>query len=133
MKRTLLTAFLTLSFGVPLLQAQARNGYQSATVIQVHEHMMPASYIGGVIDGTVPQPQEYFYDVEIRLNCDIYVGRYESLTNRRPAAFQLNRTVNALLEGGIALLSLPQDGSPLRTMIVSHRRASNQGCSINEP
>lgn len=132
MKRTLLAAFGALSFGAVLLHAQARNGYQSATVVHVVEHMMPADYIGGVIDGTVPQPQKYFYDVKLRLNCDIYVGRYESLTNRRPAAFAINRTVSVLLDDDLALLSLPQDGPPLSLVIVSHRRATDQGCASSD-
>ena len=132
MKRTLLTTFLVLSVGIVWLHAQSGNRSQSATVVQVAEHMMPANYIGGVIDGTVPQPQEYFYDVELRLNCDIYVGRYESDTNRRPAAFALNRTVNVLLHDNLALLSLPKDGPSLRIVIVSHRRANDQGCALDD-
>lgn len=93
---------------------------------------MPANYIGGVIDGSVPQPQKYFYDVKLRLNCDTYVGRYASLVKRRPAAFALNRTVNVLLDDDLALLSLPEDGPPLSLVIVSHRRASDQGCASND-
>jgi len=131
MKRTSLAAFLALSFGAVWVHAQARNSCQSATVVRVVEHMMPANYIGGVIDGSVPQPQKYFYDDELRLNCDLYLGRYESLINRRPAAFAINHTVSVLLDDDRASLSLPKDGPPLSLVIVSHRRASDQGCASN--
>ncbi len=38
--------------------------------------------------------EDYSYDIGIRLNCDVYIGRYESATDYLPAVFAPQHTVD---------------------------------------
>ena len=95
--------------------------YQSATVVSLTRHMLPADPIGGVIQGGIPQPQEYFYDVGIRLDCNLYVGRYESSTVPLPPMVDLNQIIKVRMDDGQMVL-IKQDGQPLTAGIVSVER-----------
>jgi len=58
MKKVLPLAFLLFAVTSAVLNAQtdaAKKDYQSATVVHVDQHMMPANPIGGVIDNAGPQ------------------------------------------------------------------------------
>lgn len=98
---------------------QSDPGDKSAKVVSVKKHMMPADFIGGVINDVIPHPQKYVYDVEIRLDCNLYVGRYESSTNQTPSVFNLNQAVNVRMHGDLMMLSSPQGGTALTTVIAS--------------
>jgi hypothetical protein len=116
-----------LAWFVPV-HAQVRqpdSGRKTATVVSLKKHMMPADFIGGVINDVIPQPQKYIYDVEIRLDCNLYVGRYESSINQIPSIFNLNHAVNVRTDGDLMMLSSPQGGAILTTAIVSYERANS--------
>jgi hypothetical protein len=133
MTRLISAAFLVsaLLFGGAYAQtAREQTASDPATVLSVRSHMMPGNPIGGVIDNTVPQPQEYIYDVEIRQNCDVYVARYESPTKQMPATFALNHTVKIRLDRHLMLFSAPENGQTVTTAILSHERAS--GCATHD-
>lgn len=132
MKRILLAASLAcfLSTAFYAQSDGPRSSYQLGTVVHVKEHMMPASFIGGVIDDTVPQPQEYIYDVSVRIDCVDYVIRYESTVNHLPAFFSLNSSVDVRVDGDRMDIAL-SGGRVLTLGIVSSSRASDQGCAAN--
>lgn len=133
MTRLISAAFLVsvLLFGGAYAQtAREQTASEPATVLSVRSHMMPGNPVGGVIDNTVPQPQEYIYDVEIRRNCDVYVARYESPTKQMPAAFAPNHTVNVRLDRHFMLFSPAESDQTVTTAIVSHERAS--GCATRD-
>lgn len=133
MKRTLLAAFLACFWSTALYaQSDApRNSYQLGTVVHVEEHMMPANLIGGVIDGTIPQPQKYIYDVSVRVDCRDYVIRYESQINHLPSVFSLQSSVDVRLDDDRMDVALPSSGRVLRLGIVSSSRVSDQECATN--
>ena len=133
MKRTLLTAFLACFLSTALYaQSDApRNSYQLGTVVHIKEHMMPANFIGGVIDGTIPQPQEYIYDVSVRIDCVDYVIRYDSLVNQRPAIFSLGNSVDVRVDVDRMDVAMPRSGGVLTMGIVSSSRVSDQGCAAD--
>lgn len=133
MKRIVLAAFLVcfLSTAFYAQSDAPRSSYQLGTVVHVKEHMMPANFIGGVIDDTVPQPQQYIYDVSVRIDCVDYVIRYESTVNHLPAIFSLHSTVDVRRDGDRMDIVSPGSGSVLTLGIVSSVRASDPGCAAN--
>ena len=104
--------------------SQSDSGCRSATVVSLKNHMMPADFIGGVIDNEIPQPQRYIYDLGIRLDCDLYVGRYESTENQTPSLFDINHNLNVRIDDGLMILGSPPNGRTLKTVIVSDERAT---------
>ena len=92
---------------------------------------MPADLIGGVIDGTIPQPREYIYDVSVRVDCRDYVVRYESQINHLPSVFSLQSSVDVRLDDDRMEVALPSSGRVLTLGIVSSSRVSDQGCATN--
>lgn len=122
MKKAMFISFVALLASFVPLRAQTNqsdSGYKSATVVSLKSHMMPADFIGGVIQGVIPQPQEYFYDVGIRLDCSLYIGRYESSTFQSAASFALNNMVKVRMNDGQMILTSPQGGQPVATIIAS--------------
>jgi hypothetical protein len=137
MNKVLPLALLLFASTSVILNAQTdttKKGYQPATVVHVDEHMMPANPIGGVIDidNEVPQPQHYVYDVEVRLGCDVYVGRYESPVNHLPPVFSPNHNLSVRLDGDLMDVSTPDTNRPLSLWIVSTRRAGDAACAAND-
>jgi hypothetical protein len=135
MKQVLPLALLLIGVTSTTLNAQTdatKKGYQSATVVHVDQHMMPANPIGGVIDNGVPQPQEYSYDVSIRLGCEVYVGRYESPIHYLPPVFAPNHNVNVRLDGDFLNVSLPDAKRAMKLGIVSSEQASDPACAAND-
>jgi hypothetical protein len=137
MNKVLPLALLLFAVTSVVLNAQTdatKKSYQSATVVHVDEHMMPASLIGGVIDidNEVPQPQHYVYDVDVRLGCDVYVGRYESPVNHLPPVFSANHNLSVRLDGDLMAVSTQDTNRPLSLWIVSTRRASDPACAVND-
>lgn len=133
MKRILLAVLLALCVGSLSAQSDApKNRYQSATVVHVDEHMMPANLIGGVVENGVPQPQRYTYDVSVRLNCDIYDIRYESTVNHLPSMFSVNSTVSVRRDDDWMDVATPDSNHVLKLGIVSKHRADDLACASKE-
>lgn len=135
MKKVLPLAFLFFAATSTVLNAQTdapKKNYRSATVVHVDQHMMPANPVGGVIDNGVPQPQQYSYDMSVRLGCDIYVARYESPIHYLPSVFSPNHNVTVRLDGDVMDVSMPETHRTLKLWIVSSRRASDPACAAND-
>lgn len=117
-----------LAFFVPLYAqvSQSGSGQKSAMVVSVKKHMMPADFINDVI----PHPQKYVYDVGIRLDCEFYVGRYESGVNQTPSMLDLNHMVKVQLNDGLMILTSPRGDQPVTTVVVSSEPAS--GCPVQQ-
>ncbi len=133
MKKVLVVGLLAMLASVVPLHAQTSqldSEYKSAKVVSLKTHMMPADFIGGVINDEIPQPQKYVYDVAIRVDCNVHVGRYESSTNQMPSIFELNRIVNIRLNGALMILDSPRGGQPVTTAILSDEGASR--CPEND-
>jgi len=109
----------------------ARSGYQAATVVSVEKHETPSNYVGGNPSDAPLQAEDYSYDIGIRLDCDVYVGRYESATDYLPSVFAPNHTVDVRLEKHILYVSLPSSDREVKMGIVSHRRTKENGCTAN--
>jgi hypothetical protein len=133
MKKISVVVFFTLVGYIIPLQAQmsqADAGSKSGTVVSLRRHFMPADFIGGVISDEIPQPQKYVYDVDIQVDCNRYVGRYESSTNHAPSVFDLNRVVGVRMKDGLMILTSSPYGQSVRTVVVANEPA--RGCPAAE-
>ena len=71
------------------------------------------------------------YNVSVQLNCDVYVGRYESELDDLPAALSPQSTVPVRLNKNVMYLDFP--GDTVKTRIV-HRQVSQEGtCAQSAP
>jgi hypothetical protein len=125
---------LALVFGVLLIYVHAKasadveQGYQTATVVSVEKHEMSSNYIGGNPVDSPLQSRNYAYEIGIRLDCNVYVGLYQSAINYLPSDFAPNKTVDVRLRKHILYVSLPYSDWDVKMAILSHRRIKNESC-----
>jgi hypothetical protein len=121
-------------FGVLLAYLHAKTpsdveqGYQTATVVSVDKYETPSNYVG---DNPVDHPlqgRSYAYQIGIRLDCNVYVGLYQSAINYLPADFAPNKTVDVRMRKHVMYVSLPYNDWDVKMGIVSHRRIKNESC-----
>jgi hypothetical protein len=132
MKQDLL--FLALVFGVPLMYLHAsakpdmEQGYQTATVVSVTKHVSASNYVGDNPSDAPLQARDYSYDIGIRLNCNVYVGRYESAIRYLPSVFAPNHEVDVRLRKHIMYVNLPFSDEEVMMGIVGHKRVKDEVC-----
>ena len=135
MKRILSTSAVLVALLVIYIQANAKaskpTGFEAATVVSVDKHVTPSNYVGGSPSDAPLQAEDFSYDIGIRLNCNVYVGRYESATDFLPAAFTPNHTVDVRLDKHLMYVSLPEGDRIVKMGIVSHKRVKEQSCPVN--
>jgi hypothetical protein len=135
MKRTLMALGLVLSTLLVHLHAdtkrESKDRYQTATVVTVDKHVSESNYAGGSPSDAPLQAEDYSYDIGIRLNCNIYIGRYESATDYLPSAFSPNHAVDVRLQKHVMYVSLPEGDREVKMGIVGHSRLKEQGCVTN--
>ncbi len=123
---------LVLSVFVCFATAQQKKdtGVQNATVVSIEQYTPPSNYVGDSPSDAPLQANGSSYDVRIRLNCDVYVGRYETATGYVPSAFAPNHPVNVRLARHEMYVTLPT-GDQVEMGIVSHKHDKQQACSTN--
>ena len=135
MKKTLIMSGLMLSALLVYLHAdtkrESNDQYQTATVVSVDKHVPESNYVGGSPSDAPLKAEDYSYDIGIRLNCNIYVGRYESATDYLPSIFSPNHSVDVRLQKHIMYVSLPESDREVKMGIVGHSRAKEEGCAAN--
>lgn len=122
---------LLLGCSLPSMQAEEHSmnqtsGYQTATVISVDRYTYEPYYGGAGTDAPL-QVRAYSYDVGIRLDCKVYIGRYKSATRYLP--FSPNQQIDVRLHKHILYVSLPFSDEEVRMGIVGHRRVKDEACS----
>jgi len=119
---------LALVFGVLLIYLHANTsgdveqGYQTATVVSVEKHGIPSNYIGDNPADRPLQARNYAYEIGIQLDCNVYVGLYQSAINYLPSDFAPNKTVDVRLRKHAMYISLPYRDWDVKMGILSHRR-----------
>jgi hypothetical protein len=137
MKKSILILAIMSAAMFVCLHANAKNssndktGYQSATVISVDKHVAESTNVGGSPTDAPLQADDYSYNIGIRLNCDLYVGRYKSATDYLPSVFVTNHAVDVRLQKHIMYVSLPDSDREVKMGIVSHGRVKNEPCQAN--
>ncbi|HTR66121.1 MAG TPA: hypothetical protein VMH85_10130 [Terriglobales bacterium] len=135
MKRNWL--FLVLVPGVLLVclfasaKQDSKQGYQTAKVVSVEKHETSSNNVGGNPSDAPLQAEDYSYDIGIRLECDVYVGRYQSAIDYLPSVFAPNHEVDVRLQKHILYVSLPYGDREVKMGIVSHRRLKEKDCPVS--
>jgi hypothetical protein len=122
----MLTALLVYSRADTKKDSQDR--YQTATVVSVDKHVSESNYVGGSSSDAPLQAEGYSYDIGIRLNCNVYVGLYQSATNYLPSDFAPNKTVDVRFRKHVMYISRPYSDWDMKMGILSHRRIRDEAC-----
>ena len=135
MKKSLILSCIALGGLLICLHAYAKpnvkQGYQTATVVSVEKHETPSNYFGDNPTDAPLQADDYSYDIGIRVECNVFVGRYESATNYLPSVFAPKHQVDVRLEKHVMFVSLPFSDREVKMGIVWHRRMKDEGCPAN--
>jgi hypothetical protein len=139
MKKTLMVLSLMSAVLLVCLQADAKKatndngkeGYQTAMVVSVDKHVAESNYVGDSPSDAPLQAEDFSYNIGIRVNCDLYVGRYLSATDYLPSVFAPNHEVDVRLQKHVLFVSLPDSDREVKMGIVSHSRAKNEPCNAN--
>jgi hypothetical protein len=135
MKKTLMVSALMLSALLVYLHADTKRGskdqYQTATVVSVDKHVADSNYVGSSPSDAPLRAEDYSYDIGIRLNCNIYIGRYESATDYLPSVFSPKHSVDVRLQKHIMYVSLSESDREVKMGIVGHSRVKEEGCTAN--
>ena len=133
MKTGLYSSILAcVSATLPLVVAQSKPS-QQGTIINVQKQQVatPSVRTGADPDRTPLQSDYTMYNVSVQLNCDVYVGRYESELDDLPAALSPQSTVPVRLNKHAMYLDFP--GDTVRTTIVHHEVSHEGACAQSAP
>ncbi len=111
------------------LHASVKPGYQTATVVSVQAlEATQRTYVGGNPSDAPTEPQEFAYSIGLKVNCTMYVGRYESATDYLPAAFKPQSAVDVRLAKHWMYVSLPMDHE-IKLALMSHHALLDGACT----
>lgn len=110
--------------------ANAKTGpaHQSATVMRVQKHDADSSFSGSNPTDAALRSDVYLYDVWLRVDCAIYVVRYESSLDQPPPIFAPERHVDVRVEKHVLYASMP-GGGDAKVSIIKHGVDSAGPCS----
>jgi len=132
-KHTILLSIIALTFSLCLwaqTNSDKKPAYQNATVVSVNKHTPAASnYFGGDAVDAPLRVSDNSYDIGIRLNCDVYVGRYRSSINFLPSTVAPNQTVQVLMQGRVMYISYANQTRQMKMGIVSHKHLQDAACA----
>jgi hypothetical protein len=129
MKNRLCVSILAIVSAVPIPYAVGQSKQpQQATIVSVQKQNVstPPVRTGANPDRTPLQSHYYLYNVSVRLNCDVYEGRYESELNDLPAELSANNSVPVRLMKHTMYLDFPGDSVKMR--IVRHNISREAAC-----
>ncbi len=110
---------------VPFAIGQSKQSPEGTIVnVQKQDVATPPVRTGANPDRTPLQSHYYLYNVSVRLNCNIYVGRYETQVDDLPSALAPNNSVPVRLEKHLMYLDFPGDTVKMR---IVHRKVSTEG------
>jgi hypothetical protein len=134
MKRGLIVAEIVLLSGLGSMPAQAgckttKGTYQQGTVVSVKRHQPETYYYGSPTDAPL-QANEYDYDVGVRVDCSVYVGRYKSAIPYIPSSFVPNHPVDVLQHKHVLYVRMPEIGRKVKMGIVGHKPVKDDSCRL---
>jgi hypothetical protein len=127
MKKSLVLFVLVLGVSMHL-QAVTKRTYQPATVVSVENHQAQSNYVGDNPSDAPLQSTVYAYDISIRLNCVVYVGRYLSAFDYLPSVFAPSNTVLVNRQNHVMYVSIP--GSRDVKMGIARRSREKDACCL---
>src|SRR5713101_1371896 len=117
---------------VPSATGQSKQSKEGTIIdVQKQDVATPSVRAGAEAVRTPLQSHSYLYNVSVQLNCDVYVGRYESELDDLPSALSANNSVPVRLLKHTMYLDFPGDSVKMRIVHhkVSHEAACDQTAS----
>ena len=134
MKISLLIVTLAVvsAIAVPSAICQAKPSQEGVIVSVDKEDVATPPVRAGATVGRGPlQSHHYLYNVSVQLNCDIYVGRYESESDDLPDALSPNNHVPIRIAKHVMYLDFP--GESVKMQIVRHKVSHADACGQAGP
>jgi len=131
MKNRIILFSIVASFSLCLFAQTTpdkKANYQNATVVSVNKHTPVFNYASGDSTDAPLRSVDNGYDIAIRLNCDLYVGRYRSSINFVPPEVSANQPVQVLMQGHVMYVTYPNQSRQMKLGIMSHKRVNDAGC-----
>ena len=129
MKIALCVSILAIvsAVAVPSATGQTKPS-QEGIIVNVNKQdvAVPPIRAGANPDHAPLQSHSYLYNVSVQLNCDIYVGRYESEFDDLPDALSANNHVPIRITKHVMYLDFP--GEPVQMQIVRHQVSHADAC-----
>jgi hypothetical protein len=129
MKNRLCVSILAIisAVAIPYAVGQSKQPRQGTIVnVQKQDVWTPPVRTGADAVRAPLQSHYYLYDVSVRLDCDVYVGRYESELDDLPSALSANNSVPVRLMKHTIYLDFPGDAVKMR--IVHHKVSQEAAC-----
>jgi hypothetical protein len=129
MNKRLCVSILAIVSAVPITYAVGQSSQpQAGTIVSVQQQDVsnPPVRTGAEFGRTPVQSHYYLYNVSVRLNCDVYAGRYESELNDLPSALSTNNSVPVRLMKHTMYLDFP--GNSVKLRIVHHKVSQEATC-----
>jgi hypothetical protein len=129
MKSSLFVAILAVVSGVAVPSATGQSKpSQEGIIVNVNKQDVatPPGRAGADPVRAPLQSHYYLYNVSVQLNCDIYVGRYESESDDLPDALSPSNHVPLRITKHVMYLDFP--GDPVKMQIVRHKVSHADAC-----
>lgn len=109
-------SFVLFAASVPTLLWGGARPHQKAVVVRVekHEDVVPLNRFP---PNAPLRPANYAYDISIRLECVVYVGRYQSATDYLPSVFAAGQPAEASVDKHTIYVRVPGTGEVKLTLI----------------
>jgi len=117
---------------VPFAAAQSK-AVQQGTITKVEKQDVSSPPVrAGAEPVRTPLQSHYsVYNISVKLNCEVYVGRYESELNDLPSSLSPQSSVPVRLEKHAMYLDFP--GDTVKTTIVHHEASHEGACAQSAP
>jgi hypothetical protein len=129
MKKIMIVVWF-VSLSIAGLATDTKPQYQSATVVSVKAHETPSNYVGDNPTDAPLVAQDEGYDINLRLNCDIYTLRYQSAIDYLPSVFVPEHEVNVYTQKHFMYVDVA-GGRDVPLVISGHRHAHDASCMAN--
>jgi len=129
MKSSLFVVILAVVSAVAFTSATGQSKpSQEGVIVNVNKQDVatPPVRAGASPVHTPLQSHYYLYNVSVQLNCDIYVGRYESEFDDLPDALSPNNHVPIRITKRVMYLDFP--GESVKIQIVRHKVSHADAC-----
>jgi len=129
MKIRLCVSILAIVSAVTITYAAGQSKQpQQGTIVNVQKQDVatPRAQTGTDPVRTPLQSHHYLYNVSVRLNCDVYVGRYETELDNLPSELSANNYVPVRLLKRVMYLDFP--GDTVKMQIVHHQVSHEVAC-----
>lgn len=129
MKKILsLSSFVLLSFAC--LAADVKPQYHLATVVSVKPHETPSNYVGDNPTDAPLVAQDDGYDIDVRVNCNVYALRYQSAIDYLPSVFAPQHQVDVYQQKYFMYVDVA-GGRAVPLAITAYRRVNDASCAVN--